>query len=135
MSLLNELVDEIKETAPIKKLDSATYDDFYKFLGTRPVTSDLRAIGVSSDGKAAKLLRDSLLSLYADKKQTQENMEKLEAYKSPQQVDEAIQRLIEHYFEDEQQDWKTEDCPEDHIVHAWNILKTLYEQGGPDKVF
>ncbi len=62
-------------------------------------------------------------------------MEKLETYKTPQQVDEAIQRLIETYFEDEFKDWELNGCPEDHIVHAWNILKTLYEQGGPDKVF
>lgn len=136
MSLLKELVDEIKEEASKKEKPSKTYEDFAKFLGATPTKVLSQSVSVSVSN-VSTFLTDSLMSIYTDKQKTQreKDMEKLETYKSPQQVDEAIQRLIEHYFEDEFKDWQMEDYPEDHIVHVLNILKTLYEQGGPDKVF
>lgn len=59
----------------------------------------------------------------------------LEVYKNHQQVDEAILKIIDACYERYYAQWTILGCPNDHIINSFNILKTLYEQGGPDKVF
>lgn len=63
------------------------------------------------------------------------NLPELEVYKNPQQVDEVLSQLIAKYASDTEYDWHNSGRPEDHEAHLWNILKTLYEQGGAQKNF
>ena len=59
----------------------------------------------------------------------------LSQYKNPQQVDEAVKEILNHYYIKEFNDWNKNGCSDNHIIHSLNILKDLYDQGGPEEVF
>lgn len=52
------------------------------------------------------------------------------SYKNPQQVDEVIKELLDYYYEDAELDYVNEQYPIDHPFNNWNVLKSLYDQGG-----
>lgn len=54
-------------------------------------------------------------------------------YKNPEQIDEIMRELIDHYLTYENN--KYDNIKDPKLIKYWEILKDLYDQGGPKKVF
>lgn len=54
-------------------------------------------------------------------------------YKNSEQIDEIMKKLISHYLQYEKT--KYNNIKNKELIECWEILKDLYDQGGPSEVF